>query len=272
LLTISASLVLYNNPPAVFEPCIRSWLASPARGELIVVDNSPQPIRSALFDQPGIRYLQAPRNIGFGAAHNIALAALDGCSDLHIFLNPDVVFGADTLGTLSASFEQDHMIAAAMPRILYPDRSQQKLCKLLPTPFDLIVRRFLPNSRAAQRRIADYELHRLPADQIAEVPSISGCFLVARTRFLPPGARFDERFFMYMEDVDLVRRLNDHGKVMYLPNCEVTHEYAKGSYRSRRLLVYHIISAVRYFNKWGWISDPVRDTRNRSALQQIDRE
>lgn len=269
MLKISASLVLYNNPPAVFEPCIRSWLNSPSRGELVIVDNSPQPIRSDLFDAPGIQYIGSQKNVGFGAAHNIALAAIDAKSDLHIFLNPDVAFPPETLATISTSFEQDDSIAAAMPMILYPDQSQQKLCKLLPTPVDLIVRRFLPNSRIARRRIANYELDQLPNDKPSEVPSISGCFLIARTRCLPKDRSFDERFFMYMEDVDLVRRLNDHGKIMYLPNCVVTHAYAKGSYRNRRLLAYHIVSAIRYFNKWGWLHDTVRDERNRTVLARL---
>jgi len=63
---------------------------------------------------------------------------------------------------------------------------------------------------------------------------------------------FDERYFMYMEDVDLVRRCASLGKVKYLPKMTVVHEFSKGSYHNPKLLRYHVCSAIMYFNKWGW--------------------
>jgi GT2 family glycosyltransferase len=64
-------------------------------------------------------------------------------SEYHLVLNPDFEFGSEVLQTLY-QFMQDHAdVGLVMPRVLYPDGSEQHLCKLLPTPFDLVARRFV---------------------------------------------------------------------------------------------------------------------------------
>ena len=73
---------------------------------------------------------------------------------------------------------------------------------------------------------------------------------------------FDERFFMYMEDVDLCRRIGERYKTAVYPYVAVQHEYAKGSYKDLKLLAYHLQSAVLYFSKWGWFFDTDRKLRN----------
>ena len=80
---------------------------------------------------------------------------------------------------------------------------------------------------------------------------------------------FDERYFMYLEDVDLVRRIGSLARVVYDPRVSVVHEYAKGSYRNKKLLWYHIKSAVLYFTKWGWLFDMQRKKRNAVTLLHL---
>lgn len=80
---------------------------------------------------------------------------------------------------------------------------------------------------------------------------------------------FDERYFMYMEDVDLVRRLGRLGKTLYAPQVHIVHEYAKGSYGNKKLLVFHLKSGLRYFNKWGWFFDEERRKKNAACLARI---
>lgn len=81
---------------------------------------------------------------------------------------------------------------------------------------------------------------------------------------------FDERFFMYAEDLDLCRRIGEVSKTMFYPGVSIYHEYEKGSYKNRKLLKYHICSVVKYFNKWGWIFDGKRAATNRKCLKQLD--
>lgn len=265
---VSASLVLFHNDPDLYGRAMSSFLDG-CEGILYVMDNSAMPLNNELFSHPRVRYAFFGSNLGFGAAHNRALQAVPPESEFHLMLNPDVRFGPDVLPALVQMMGTDQAICAAMPRIAYPDGSLQRLCKLLPTPLDLIIRRFIPFEGVRRKINERYELHTLPQDSVVEVPTLSGCFMLVRTGLLKALGGFDERYFMYMEDVDLVRRIGDHGKVVYVPGVCVIHEYAKGSYSNKRLLGYHLSSALKYFNKWGWWFDRVRTERNQKILRRI---
>lgn len=102
-----------------------------------------------------------------------------------------------------------------------------------------------------------------------EVPSLSGCFMFVRIAVLKKVGGFDERYFMYAEDLDLCRRIGKVSRTMYYPNVVVYHEYAKGSYKNRRLLRYHLSSVVKYFNKWGWVWDLDRKIINKRILDNL---
>jgi GT2 family glycosyltransferase len=266
--TLTGSLVLYNSSKVQFETAIEGFIAAAATGHLYVMDNSPSPLESEWFAHPQVTYVFNGANLGFGVAHNRAVQHCCNSSDVHLILNPDIRLNREALSYLLERFERDNQLAAAMPKILYPDGALQRLCKLLPTPYHLLVRRFLPASGLRNRLDLEYELHFLSQKSATEVPSLSGCFLMVRSRCLLKVGGFDERFFMYMEDVDLVRRLGMIGKTMYFPSVSVVHEYAKGSYKNPKLLRYHMRSAVQYFNKWGWFFDKRRSERNNEMLSR----
>lgn len=266
---LTASLVLFNNPPELFEKAIASYIEGADDGLLHVVDNSPVPLSSTWFSHPRVRHVHTKRNLGFGAGHNVAIRQLaeDG---VHLLLNPDVEFDGTVLPALREAMRTSPAVTALMPRIVFPDGTPQHLCKLLPTPFDLFARRFLP-SGMRERLNRTYELRSLPLDRPSIVPTLSGCMLMVRTADLTAIGGFDERYFMYMEDVDLVRRLGDRGEICFLPAVQATHAYGKGSYRNRKLLGYHLASAMRYFSKWGWFLDKTRRQRNAAAMRRLPR-
>lgn len=265
---LSGSLVLFHNEPDLYGQAIQSFLYG-CDGLLYVIDNSSVPLEHDLFRHPRVRYVFLDRNLGFGAAHNLAINTIGVVSDLHMILNPDIFFGTDVIPHLLKVMQSTPEIGALMPKINYPDGSLQRLCKLLPTPVDLILRRFIPIKSIQAAINRRYEMHDLPQDQLVNVPTISGCFLLVRTELFLKLSGFDERYFMYLEDVDLMRRIGDFAKVVYDPLVSVTHAYAKGSYRNKKLLAYHIVSAVRYFNKWGWFFDTKRKEVNARTLKSL---
>jgi GT2 family glycosyltransferase len=265
---VSASLVLFHNDPAQYELVIRCFLNA-SSGVLCIVDNSSPPLSSVLFRHPRVVYVQANKNLGFGKAHNHAISLIANQSKLHLLLNPDIIFGPHVLSEMTDFLNDNSDVGAVMPKIYYPDGSLQHLCKLLPTPVDLILRRFIPSKKIKAKINRRYEMHGIPQDKPSSVPTLSGCFLLVRSDLLNLVGGFDERFFMYMEDVDLVRRIGDFAKTIYLPTVHVVHAYAKGSYRDNKLLVYHLRSAFLYFLKWGWLFDRTRRERNRIALQEV---
>jgi GT2 family glycosyltransferase len=252
-------------------PAVKSFLEGVDGGVLVISDNSEVQLTHTLLHHPNVRYIFNDNNIGFGAAHNKAIEVVGEMSDFHLIMNPDIIFGVDVIPHLISVMHANPDIGVIMPRVNYPDGSLQRLCKLLPTPVDLIFRRFIPIKLIQNFINHRYELHDLPQDRLVDVPTISGCFLIVRTELLRIYGGFDERYFMYLEDVDLVRRIGLTNRVVYDPRVSVTHEYAKGSYRNKKLLGYHMISAFRYFKKWGWWFDSHRRNKNATVISYLQK-
>jgi GT2 family glycosyltransferase len=80
---------------------------------------------------------------------------------------------------------------------------------------------------------------------------------------------FDERFFLYGEDIDLTRRIFRIAETLYVPTVQITHQYRRYSNRSLRGTWYGIQNNCRYFNKWGWFFDPERRRINRKVVAQL---
>jgi GT2 family glycosyltransferase len=112
--------------------------------------------------------------------------------------------------------------------------------------------------------MAAFELRDMDLNRILSVPYLSGCFMLVRRAVLDRIGGFDERFFMYFEDLDLTRRIHRVSQTVYYPAVSITHRHEKGSYKSLRLLYCGLESAVRYFSKWGWIDDLDRSAVNAS--------
>jgi GT2 family glycosyltransferase len=261
---IIASIVLYKNDPEEVASAIGSVLSAPMEVACTVVDNSPvADLRAPVVDS-GASYLFAGENRGFGAAHNLVLRQCMDKAEYLLVMNPDIRFGPEVLPALHEFMNRNPEVGLVMPRILYPDGSDQGLCKRLPSPGDLLIRRFLGRFGGSlfSRRLEDYELRHLDLSVSREIPSLSGCFMFIRSEALRTVGVFDERFFMYMEDVDLCRRIGHHYRTVFFPAVSVIHGYAKGSYRSFKLLRHHVGSAIRYFSKWGWFKDLDREKLN----------
>jgi GT2 family glycosyltransferase len=84
------------------------------------------------------------------------------------------------------------------------------------------------------------------------VPFAQGSFLVIQTDLYKQLKGFDDRFFMYMEDADLCKRVNEVSVVRYFPDTAVVHKWEKGSHKSMKLFKIHLQSMYRYFKKWGF--------------------
>ncbi len=264
---ITASIVLYKNDPKEVEKAIESFLDTDLNVKLYLIDNSPTDELKELknIDKNRIEYIFSNANLGFGKAHNIAIKKAINESKYHLVLNPDIWFEKGNLEKMYEFMEKHPEIGQLMPKVLNPDGSIQYLCKRLPTPFDLFVRRFIPPflKPVFQKRMDWYEFKDVGYDKTMEVPALSGCFMFLRTEALKQVGGFDERFFMYMEDYDLCRRIGQKYKTVYYPEAQVYHGYAKHSYKNKKLLLIHIESAIKYFNKWGWFFDRERREKNK---------
>lgn len=257
---ISISLVLYKNELSEITSFLESLKKNKLNFFLYVIDNSPSDILRPLFIQSNYEYIFLNKNIGYGKAHNIGIQkSIKEEFKYHLVVNPDILFFEDSLQIIYNYMEQNLDVVQIMPKILYTNNEIQNLCKLLPKPFDLFRRRFLKNIKVFK---SNYELPEFNYDLIQEVPSLSGCFMFFRNEKLSIIKGFDSRFFMYMEDIDITRRISKFGKTIYFPETYVFHKYKKQSYGLNRLLLAHIVSSIKYFNKWGWFFDKERDKIN----------
>lgn len=265
---LTASIVTYHHSLEEIRKVIDCVLTGKTE-ILYIIDNSlNDALRVVEKISDKIRYIHNA-NIGYGGAHNIAIRdAMKKGSVYHVVINPDVYFEKGVLEKLAEYMDVNPLVGLVMPKVLYPDGKIQYLCKLLPAPVDLFGRRFCPWESYWVHKNERYELRFTGYDKEMEVPSLSGCFMFMRVSVLAKIGGFDERFFMYAEDLDLCRRIGQVAKTMYYPEVYIFHEYAKGSYKNRKLLKYHICSVIKYFNKWGWFFDTERSKTNKNALTQ----
>src|SRR6478609_197145 len=269
---ITASIVIYKNEPAIVLQAINSFLQSETECILFVIDNSPQNNFESFINDPRIHYIfNGGKNLGFGTAHNIALKRSIACgAKYHVVLNPDVYFNAEVIHKLTELLENHSEIGLAMPKVLYPDGRLQPLCKLLPSPSTLFFRRF---SKLSSSLLADrnniYELQFSGYDKLMDVPFLSGCFMFLRIEAVKKVGIFDERIFLYTEDIDLTRRMHQYYRTVFYPDVNIFHLHERRSYRDIRALLWHIKSAITYFNKWGWFNDRERKEINRTTLLKL---
>ena len=263
---ITASLVIYHNSRREINTLLDSVLRSPI-DKLYIIDNSRHDLYRALEQRsPRICYIHNITD-GYGAAHNIAMReAIRLRAKYHIVINPDIYFSEGTIESLIKYMDNHKDIGWVMPKILYPSGEVQHLCKLLPTPYDLIIRRFLPSRLLG--RVRD-KFNPKISDREVNMPYLSGCFMFLRVSALRKVGLFDERFFMYGEDLDLSRRMHRQYKTIYYPGAAVVHAHRAESYHSGRMLWVHIENIAIYFNKWGWFFDPERRKVNKKVRREI---
>jgi GT2 family glycosyltransferase len=268
---ITASIVLYKTSEVQLARLLDCIERSSIPVDTYLVDNSPVALDYPCFHRPSVIYTRAEQNKGYGAGHNIALRQLPDNAEFHFVLNPDIYFEPNELESMVRYMQTDSTIGQLMPKVIYPDGRLQYLCKLLPNPADLLVRRFAfgPFRKLNARYMEHFELRFTRYDQVMDVPYLSGCFMLFRTAALRQVGIFDERFFMYPEDIDMTRRMHAHFRTVFFPGASAVHDHARESYKSVQALWTHIRNMVRYFNEWGWLRDPQRSRFNRETLRRL---
>ena len=268
-LDVCVSFVLYKNDNQEIADAISQIYSSSIKSHIVIIDNSTPPLDLGFAKLMGATVVATNKNIGYGRGHNIALDASKDKCRYNIVMNTDLKTKGDVIGGM-IDFMDNHTDAGlAMPRVCYPDGSLQRLCRLLPNPTDIIARRVLYRTNWGKNRNKRYEFHNWDYDSVAEFPFLSGCFMILRQDVLKKVGHFDERYFLYAEDLDLSRRITKVSKTLYNPKETVVHEYRSQSKPSWARKRYALVSLTRYFSKWGWIIDQERDSINKTSIDQF---
>ena len=245
---ITATIVLYKEHIETLTKTVNSFLLSPLKKKLFLVDNSPTNLLEKHFKSSEIAYIFVGKNIGFGKAHNLIINKIKDLSEYHLVLNPDVEFDKNTISILISNFQNAKEIAMISPKVVYPNKENQYTCRAYPTIFDLINRRL----HIFPKQLFNKEYRNLDLTQPFYPDFIHGCFMLFKTQEFVKLKGFDERYFLYMEDVDMCKKIDEIGKKkLYFPEVTITHQHQKESSKKIRLLIHHISSAIKYFLKWG---------------------
>lgn len=247
---ITGTIVLYQNDINTLKESVESFLKVPLSKKLFLIDNSPTNKLGNVFNSDEIEYVFLNRNIGFGSAHNMVLDKIKNSSKYHLVLNPDVKFEPNVIPNLIDALSNNNSIGMIAPKVIYPNGEHQYSCRRYPSFLELIVRR-LPLKKIFNTIIkkGEYRDRDLNASFFSEY--ISGCFQLYKTQDFIKINGFDQRYFMYMEDVDICKKLDlINKKKLYYPKEEIIHKFEKGSAKKIKLLLYHIKSIIQYFYKW----------------------
>jgi N-acetylglucosaminyl-diphospho-decaprenol L-rhamnosyltransferase len=203
-------------------------------------------------DYPQVHLIENNHNPGFAAANNQALAMID--TDYVILLNPDTVIEPGALNTLVAYLDDHPQVAAAGPRLLNHDGTLQISCYVFPTLF----REFLRLSHLDHIWSGvSYRMDRWDLNLPRQVEVIQGACMILRKAALDQVGLFDERFFIYTEEVDLCYRLRQAGwQIHWVPQAEVIHLGGQSTSQVAQEMFIHLYQSKHQFiqKHYGWLA------------------
>ena len=227
---------------AMLRDCLASIRAFPPRRplEVHVVDNASGDGTAEMVAREfaEVKLTRNAENVGFGAANNQALRVAR--SDYLLVLNPDTRLTAGALETLCRLLDERRDVGMAGPRLERPDGSFDHAAKRsFPTPLGALGHFTGLGRRArANTALSQYRATGLAEDEAGPVDAVNGAFMLIRRAALERVGLFDERYWMYMEDLDLCYRFHLAGwAIWYEPAATVLHVKAgtSGEHRNLRL-------------------------------------
>lgn len=225
---VKISIIIVNwKVRPLLEKCLNSILADTENisKEIFVVDNdsrdgTPEMI---MADYHQVTMIALPRNRGFARANNLALKQSSG--EYIFLLNPDIEIQPGFFKTILEYFDRHPEVALLGPRILNSDLSQQRSIRRLPNLISQLLVLFKlikvwPNNKFLQKYLfVDFDYNR---EQ--EVDQIMGAAMIMPRKTYEKIGLFDQRFFLWLEEVDYCKRVKDAGLIIkYLPTASLIH-------------------------------------------------
>jgi GT2 family glycosyltransferase len=208
----------------------------PAGLSVLVTENVPDPVPlvlEGLHYPVGVLANAAPK--GFGANHNAAFAHC--ATPAYCVVNPDIRLETDPFPRLCEALSSGKDVGVVGPLVRNPAGAVEDSARRFPTIASLARKLF------ERKAGPDYPAAGGPL----AVDWVAGMFMLFRSEVFRSIGGFDERFFLYYEDVDLCRRLRKRGlATVFHPGACVVHDARRASRRNPRLMAIHAASAVRY--------------------------
>ncbi len=185
-----------------------------------------------------IRVIQNESPKGFGANHNQAFSFCN--TSYFCVVNPDIRVESNPFECLIPEIEK-YSAALIAPKVLNPYGDIEDSVRKFPTLFSIFLK------LVSSKTLSDY-----PKGEFILNPNwVGGMFMLFNSQKFKSVSGFDERFFLYYEDVDLCRSLHAFGySIIYSPCTFVIHSARRSSHTNVRYLIWHIKSMLHFFLKW----------------------
>lgn len=248
--SVKLSIVIVNyNSVHLVTSCLDSILDGNQEiaAEIFVVDNHSCDNSAEIIRQhyPEVRLIVNDKNLGFARANNLALREAQG--EYVLILNPDTLLPPGTLQTLLDFLDAHQEVGVLSPKLVKADGTMDWACRRsFPTSLDIYFRllgidRLFPKSKL----FGHYNLTYLDPSISCEVDCVAGAFMLVRGKVMREVGLFDERFFMYAEDVDWCYRFNLAGwKVFYFADIEVLHYKGESAKQERSWMIREFYKAA----------------------------
>lgn len=214
---LSIIIVAYNSENFI-EKCVKSLLKNlPSSSEVIIIDNnsSDGTVKRLKNFLPKILLIESDRNLGFGKANNLAAKKAKG--EYLFFLNPDTEVLQPIFDELVEFYEGEKDAGIVSPKLVQMDGRVQESVKRLPTILGAVREYILGIPHA-------YSQYAPQTNKPLEVESVYGAAMLIKKDLFQEVNGFDEKFFLYYEDVDLCKRIKTLGKkIYYYPNVLIKH-------------------------------------------------
>ncbi len=241
--------------------CVTHLLASAPQTacEILVADNDSQDDSIAYFQRhfpTTVKVISNPRNGGYSYGNNRAIEKAQGRYIL--IMNPDIIVEDNAVDALVHFMDAHPKVGLAGPKLLNPNRTLQYSVTRFPKWFMPLIRRTrLGNMRFGERYSYEYLMKAWDHANNSAVECLFGACLILRRQALQEVGMLDERFFMYMEDIDWCRRFwEKQWQVWYAASVSVIHFHGRGSKTTKKIVLldrltrHHIISWVKLLWKW----------------------
>ncbi len=246
---ISNIIVSYNCLESL-KACVKSLENQEGvQSEIIVIDNDSNDGSVDFLKEQEFKTILSEKNLGYGAAVNRAAREAEG--EYLFILNPDTELPPASLETIYKYAQDNPDVGLVSPVLRYPDGRFQLSARKFPKRRDFLLGRGSPLFLLGLTGEKEAGYIAPDGDEAMDVPAVSATALFVKSELFQKIGRCDERFFLYLEDLDLCRSVRNMGfKIVLLPSVTVFHSWRKSS-RKRPYFssFHHHLSVFKYFRK-----------------------
>ncbi len=228
--------------------------------EIIVIDNnSHDDIQEIIIaDFPKVKFIKSKNNLGYAGGNNLGIKRAQG--NYILILNPDIRISQESIQKMLDFLKKNPTVGLIAPRLINADKTTQETCFQFPNwQYPLFRRTGFGKTKSGKKWLAKFLIKDFDHKSTRKVDWIMGACWMANKKTIQEIEYLDKNYFMYLEDMDLCRRLwNKNKAVYYLGEISAIHLHQKASENKNiiyslffnKLSRIHLKSWFYYIKKW----------------------